>query len=414
MIRKVSWILSVLVVITAAAVAVTATTNEQTPSSLAVHEWGTFTSVAGLDGKPMPWLPLGGPNDLPCFVEYYQNLLFKVAGPGALANAIDYNKARAQLLGTIRMETPVLYFYSPKREVVKVGVAFPQGFVTEWYPKATVTQSNVTVGALDKSTNTKATIKWNSVEVLTSDSDYYPRGLGPIYAKSSAPSHYYAARNTDANPLRVEGLYEKFLFYRGVGNFPVPLNVTVTPEGQISVKHLAGKPSVILFESRGGKLGYTVVDTSKNEALLDSPALTGNFDALRHELEHALVAHGLYEKEATAMVDTWRDSWFEEGTRIFYIVPSAMVDKILPLSVDPKPQQTARVFVGRVEVLTPTTLKAVETALAANDTSVVNTYGRFLGPIIERLPAEMRTAQGASVLNAAFKNYVEQAASCRR
>ena len=35
----------------------------------AVHEWGTFTSVAGENGQAVDWLPLSGPSDLPCFVE---------------------------------------------------------------------------------------------------------------------------------------------------------------------------------------------------------------------------------------------------------------------------------------------------------------------------------------------------------
>ena len=33
---------------------------------LTVHEWGTFTSVAGAGGRAIEWLPLGGPTDLPC------------------------------------------------------------------------------------------------------------------------------------------------------------------------------------------------------------------------------------------------------------------------------------------------------------------------------------------------------------
>ena len=403
MFKRVVLTLTVLVIAAFAAVAVTATTNDEKPSSLAVHEWGTFTSVAGVDGKPMAWLPLGGPNDLPCFVEYYQNRLFKSFNPLVVGSPLDYNKARGQLLGSIRMETPVLYFYAPKREAVSVRVAFPHGFVTEWYPKATVNQTVVHVGALDKPANTGATIKWNYVEIL-------PTEKGATYPRGSGPSHYYAARNTDANPVRVDSSYEKFLFYRGVGNFPVPLNVTVTPDGQIAIKHLTGKPSVILFESRGGKIGYTMVDTSKNEVVLGTPELTSNFDALRAELERALVAQGLYAKEASAMVETWRDSWFEEGTRIFYIVPSAMVETILPLTVEPKPNQTARVFVGRVEVLSPATLKAVESALAANDTSVVKTYGRFLGPIMERLGGP----NSSNILNAAFKDYIGQAGGCTK
>lgn len=111
------------------------------------------------------------------------------------------------------------------------------------------------------------------------------------------------------------------------------------------------------------------------------------------------------------MVDTWRDSWFEEGTRLFYIVPPAMVDTILPLTIEPKPAQVARVFVGRVEVFTPATLKAVEKAVHSNDKAILSTYGRFLGPIMDRLPQSKRTD---SVLDAAFKEYINQAASCSK
>ena len=51
----------------------------------------------------------------------------------------------------------------------------------------------------------------------------------------------------------------------------------------------------------------------------------------------------------------------------------------------------ARVFVGRVEVFTPTTIKTVETAIARNDTSILSAYsGMVLGPIMERIPALKR------------------------
>jgi hypothetical protein len=410
MFKRLALTVTVLGSITLLGIAMAASTNDQTPSTLTVHEWGTFTSVAGPNGKAMAWLPLSGPNDLPCFVNYYQNRLVKSLGPVALnspQSILDYNKARGQLTASVRMETPVLYFYAPKEETVNVRVAFPQGFITEWYPKASVNQNVVTTGAFDKPRNTGATITWNSVKIL-------PRNADVTFPGSSSPSHYYAARNTDANPLRAVGSDEKFLFYRGVGGFPVPINVTVTSSGQVAIKHLAGKPVVILFESRGGKLGYTLVDTSTNEAVLDSPPLTASFEMLRNDLEHALIAQGLYAKEASAMIETWRNSWFEEGTRVFYIVPPTMVDTILPLTIEPRPQQIARVFVGRVEVFTPATLNAVETAVAANDATIVDTYGRFLGPIIERIPETKRMSNGANLLEAAFKGYVQHAGSCSK
>ena len=38
-------------------------------AGLVVHEWGTFTSIAGVDGAAIQWRPLSGPSDLPCFVR---------------------------------------------------------------------------------------------------------------------------------------------------------------------------------------------------------------------------------------------------------------------------------------------------------------------------------------------------------
>src|SRR5262249_39318884 len=43
-------------------------------SGLTVHEWGTFTSVAGKDGAAIEWRPLDGSRDLPNFVFVTENL----------------------------------------------------------------------------------------------------------------------------------------------------------------------------------------------------------------------------------------------------------------------------------------------------------------------------------------------------
>jgi hypothetical protein len=56
--------------------------HAQTPSSdpaLTAHEWGTFTSIAGKDGRAATWLPLTGSTDLPAFVEHFQTPDFKVS-----------------------------------------------------------------------------------------------------------------------------------------------------------------------------------------------------------------------------------------------------------------------------------------------------------------------------------------------
>ena len=83
------------------------------------------------------------------------------------------------------------------------------------------------------------------------------------------------------------------------------------------------------------------------------------------------------------MVETWRDSWFQEGSRLLYIVPESFVNVMLPLEINPAPAQLVRVFVGRVEVVTPATQREIETALAHHDSATIDCFGRFLMPILE-------------------------------
>jgi hypothetical protein len=51
------------------------------------------------------------------------------------------------------------------------------------------------------------------------------------------------------------------------------------------------------------------------------------------------------------MVATWGDSWFEEGTRLFYVLPPAVTDRALPLTVSPRPAEAVRVLVARLELI---------------------------------------------------------------
>src|SRR5688572_12220745 len=97
-----------------------APTRGTDPVPFSVHEWGTFTSIAGADGGAVGWTPLNGQDDLPCFVNR-----IKLA-------------PKWSLQGTVRMETPVLYFYSANDLTINVRVRLHQGVITEWFPQATV------------------------------------------------------------------------------------------------------------------------------------------------------------------------------------------------------------------------------------------------------------------------------------
>src|SRR5438105_2359462 len=160
-------------------------------SPLVVHEWGTFTSIAGADGLAVVWRPLAGQSDLPRFVHTLGS-----PAPGVQREPLE----KRNLRGTVRMETPVIYFYAQREIRASVRVDFPSGRITEWYPAAREVSSG---------------IDWGSFRIV-------PGGDAALPTEA-APSHYYPAREVDAAIVEASATRgderERFLFYRGVGSF---------------------------------------------------------------------------------------------------------------------------------------------------------------------------------------------------
>lgn len=363
-------------------------------AGLTAHEWGTFTSIAGEKGLAVDWSPLSGATDLPGFVEHFRNPGFKLG-----------------LRGTVRMETPVLYFYDSRETTVSVKVNFSRGVITEWYPHANRVEPQTPLyDAALSSKKPDGSIAWDAVTVAPN--------LRADFPAEGRESHYYAARQTSATPLRVETSSgeqkEKFLFYRGVAAFALPISARLTAEGNVVAENHAEQeiPNVILFERRGERVGYRLGGAVESKMTLEPPPLTETIDSLSRELEGVLISQGLYQDEAQAMVETWRNSWFEEGSRLLYIVPTGFVNRVLPLAISPAPVQTVRVFVGRLELVTPATERAVERAVASKDQVTLAKYGRFLEPILEammkkeRNPARLQQLQQS--LNAVYSAVVAE------
>ena len=85
-----------------------------------------------------------------------------------------------------------------------------------------------------------------------------------------------------------------------------------------------------------------------------TPAADGFPAPVYQSLKNGLAACGLLESEANAMVQTWWTSYFEsEGLRVFWVLPTPVTDRILPLTITPPPDRIVRVLVGRSEVLRP-------------------------------------------------------------
>jgi hypothetical protein len=380
-----------------------------------VHEWGTDTIVVGSDGSVQRGLH-HEEEDLPGFV--YDRIK-----AGSLAGSTSVE---------VKMETPVTYFYSDTPRTVSVAVDFPKGVFTHWYPavksfyprivgpnampgvtsyRDPVFDLSVPFGSKVCSDKFGAVanglLDWGSVEVLGRDATEVAVPDAPLDAFT-----WSYARAVAANPVRVSGVpgalqaaqSERFLFYRGLGDFELPVRVLSAPGGKVSLENSYGEAigSVFAIHVGGGKGAFSVKAEgipAQGKLALDIPSLSGATetaayaDALGLEVTRALDATGLYHDEAQAMVNTWKRQWFgTPGVRLLYLVPEAWTDASIPLTVSPAPDQMRRVMMIRVEVIPPE-LEAVDVGnakllgsdgTAASAEAYFKSLGRFAEPRLRR------------------------------
>jgi hypothetical protein len=421
-------LLAVLALLTTALVISPADYAAPSPSSsgsFVAHEWGTFTSVQGADGEQLWWDPLVT-TDLPDFV-------YDDASNNGAVVPVSRPSGRAIKSGTsarLRMETPVIYFYSDVERAVDVRVQFPKGQITEWYPQATRVGGYQTA-KLDPAVLDRSMIEWNGVKVLAPNTSETSADALIRAQNMRQGSHYYAARATDANFLRVTSPHarsgeehERDLFYRGIGTLPAPLKVTLDAEEQLLAMATTGtKPieSAFVLRIRRGTMQYLPMGRLLPEhglaAMLDRVPF-GELNEVREramaDMVGALTRAGLYEKEARAMVDTWKDQWFaEEGTRVLYLLPRAWTDSTLPLQISPQPTSVVRVMVGRAELLPLSVERSLHDQImaytrgdaAVRHAAVENTrrlgLGRFVLPALQKAwyrsePYDEKTSEAIS------------------
>jgi hypothetical protein len=334
-----------------------------------VHEWGTFTSFSGSDAVKLEFRPLVDV-DLPRFVldrgrqEGKPNLLLKS----------NYSVFQ-------RMETPVTYFYSDREREARVRVGFPQGMLTEFYPP--VERQLPAFNWFTEQPLTGAELDWGKVWIVPEDrlqvdlgdgklaEQVRSRVLHRLLPNSDNYPHYAYARETDSALVYVErqaskqrplapygAFFEKFLFYRGIGNFELPLQLSAAAGDRYELTNTGAEPirSLFLVTAHDGKVRFAQFDgIQPGERLaLNQSQQDSTVEALGEAVVAALVEEKLYEKEARAMVKTWQSSWFgEDGTRLFYMLPQSVTDELLPLKIDPVPDETVRVMVGRLEIMRP-------------------------------------------------------------
>jgi hypothetical protein len=310
----------------------------------------------------------------------------------------------------LKGETPVVYFYTPTKQRVRVHVAFPRGIWTQWYPQASmVSPQHAQVSSPPRPENGR--IMWNA-EVIPASA------APPPIPQTPEGALWNFARDVDAAYVRTAGEprassheYERYLFYRGLGEAPLPLTLTASASGTLRyaarerqpLRHLLvlrvdnGKGAYRYIPSLapGGSLAGVIPDMGR---ALPLEEFTGK---VADELAARLTEEGLFPREARAMVNTWRSSYFgTDGVRVLFVLPREWTDRVIPMRIDPRPAALVRVMVGRLELLTPERERRAERAvrdLASPDSAVreaafeyLREQGRYVEPVIRRTERETK------------------------
>lgn len=326
----------------------------QNDSIITVHEWGTFTSLTTSGGKQLTGLYLDE-EALPPFVY---NLDMRGA-TDSQAKIITPKDCELKNV-TVKMETPVLYFYSPKEMDVKVKVGFKGGLISQWYPQRSGGSESITkcTEPIDFTGGAQeGFIEWAG--------HLQKPGIAEKYTEPALNSPVWMSpRATKSNLITTKDTLaqtEKYLFYRGIGNFEVQMKTYFNEHGLFAITNNNSNDDVLyamVYHKPmngpaeiwwAGSMGKGVMVTMYPKAV---QGLT--VERVKTNFKNALVAAGLYKDEAEAMLKTWQHSYFDvPGLKVFWIVPRPVTDAILPLQIEPLPLSTQRVLVGRSEVLTP-------------------------------------------------------------
>ena len=398
---------------------------------LIVHEWGTFTGFAGSDGVHVP-IGITVANDLPAFVVTRHE---QAERQGVKLNEFIWDGGKGGgMLALQRMETPVVYFYTDEPRDVSVAVDFPQGLLTEFYPPVRAMQPAFGQAPGESSwvyrepttqpapkaapappkpaTFERGALDWGVVRVVPQRAGEQPQYMPVVPATPEAAAHYQYARETDAATVHFadrpgERHDERFLFYRGLGDFTLPVRLTARDDDHYELTNASGQPVpfAVMLRVADGRARFAVYRDIGGAQSMTLPSGTVALDKVGDAIAHGLVAQGLYEKEARAMVKTWRSQWLgDAGTRVLYTVPRAVTDGLLPLRVTPTPDETVRVLVGRIDVITPPQEARIQslmaamtdrtTALAAEDAAFLRGFGRFVEPALDRA-ANLRGGENA-------------------
>lgn len=225
---------------------------------------------------------------------------------------------------------PVLYLYASRPTPVQVRVGLPVGGETLHYPAATTAGGG---------------LLFSGRLPAVGASLARARPLPPV------PSGHFwnDLRQVPASIFTNDaGESERFIFYDGLTDLTAPFTFYGAGEhGSVSARRgrvvQAGIPDVVYAVHRGMVRRVVVAPDSTSPTPIAS-AQEQPIRMLEGELQSQLRARGLTVAEAQSLLATWHHDLIEApGDRRIYFLDRADYDRMLPLTITPRPSQLVRV-----------------------------------------------------------------------
>ena len=231
---------------------------------------------------------------------------------------------------------------------------FPQGMLTEFYPPVRTMTPPLDLKR-SRAVLAGTSLDWGKLRITPAS-----MAAGANVPKVKGDGHYAHARATDAAIVRFsdrpgEVHEENFLFYRGLGNFSLPVQMTAAKGDHFRLHNHSGDPwRRVPDPHRGRAFGLDVPERRQRPVDEAAARAVGGEDRQRagegagrrgavregspgdgEDVGNQLVRHGRHRHPAAV-----------HGA-------APLTDYLLPLRITPTPDETVRVLVGRIDILTP-------------------------------------------------------------
>ncbi len=395
------------------------TVDTPTAKDLTVHEWGVFT----------------------CFPDMQYANANRKAEWGALP-PVFYHQFPTQRLRWIpsAWDKPVIDFFTPHDSLrCQVSVDFGVGYPVVWWPCAADPVDRG--GYSEQAAPTFHKLRWDLTlgthlphELLNNweHNGWRPATLYPLPATSwPTQARVPSAALVTADGSTVERSApwvsgqvetERFLYYDGLVPAPEYLHCTAEDAKSVTLTSAAAFPLAPLFvvDRRGAGVRFARVDAlapGATRKIVPTAVADAKWPVTgMTEVGEALRTAGLFPEEADALLKIWQDGLFTRpGVTVFYLLPQTEYDRLLPLTIAPKPPKLVRVGIAvHPNCETEPALTALAQALIAqladaDEKTRLAAASRLtdLGPVAIRLLREALKTHVAPELQARYQQVLD-------